>query len=185
MRHLWNFKQHSPTDYWVILPQRWTKLPLNSMVIYIFLKFGMVKLFETLQTISNMKMNIFQIKIFDEITLLLFMIYSFIKFKVLVSLPKSFYGLLGMRMHCNWPTDHAIDHSSIGLKRLTIQPVFNEVSLFAFSKGTHGFDITVPKNYLKRNIAWKRKCQFYFSKSNSGVYEKMTRYFLLLNSDAR
>ena len=119
------------------------------MVIFIFLKFGMVKLFETLQTISNMKMNIFQIKLFNEITLLLFMIYSFIKYKVLVSLPKSFHGPLGMRMHCNWLTDYAIDHSSIGLKRLTIQPVFNEVSLFTFSKGTHGFDVTVPKNYLK------------------------------------
>ena len=97
------------------------------MVIFIFLKFEMVKLFETLQTISNMKMNIFQIKIFNEITLLLFMIYSFIKFKVLVSLDKSDHGSLGMRMHCNWPTDHAIDHSSIGLNRLTIQLVFNRV----------------------------------------------------------
>ena len=76
------------------------------------------------------------------------MIYSFIKFKVLVSLPKSFHGPFGMRMHCNWPTDHAIDHSSIGLKRLTIEPVFNEVSLFTFSEGTHDFDVTVPKNYL-------------------------------------
>ena len=56
---------------------------------------------------------------------------------------------LAMRMYCNWPTDHAIDHSSIGLNRLTIQLVFNEVSLFTFSKGTHGFDVTVPKNYLK------------------------------------
>ena len=146
---MWNFKRHSPADYWVILPQKWTKLPLKLMVIFIFLKFGMVKLFETLQTVSNMKINIFQIKIFNEITLLLFMIYSFIKFKVLVSLPKSSHGPLGITMHCNWPTDHAIDHSSIGLKRLTIQLVFNEVSLFTFSKGTHGFDVTVPKNYLK------------------------------------
>ena len=95
-----------------------------------------------------MKMNYFQIKIFNEITLLLFMIYSFIKFKVLVSLPKSFHGPLGITMHCNWPNDHAIDHSSIGLNRLTIQPVFSEVSLFTFSKGTHGFDVTVLKNYL-------------------------------------
>ena len=95
-----------------------------------------------------MKMNIFQIKIFNEITLLLFMIYSFIKFKVLVSLPNSFHGPLGMKMHCNWPTDHAIDHSSIGLRRLTIQLAFNEVSLFTFSEGTHSFDVTVPKNYL-------------------------------------
>ena len=88
--------------------------------------------------------------IFKKITLLLFIMYSFIKFKVLVSLPKSFHDPLGMRMHCNWPTDHAIDHSSIGLKRLTIQSVFNEVSLFTFSEGTHGFDVTVPKKYLKR-----------------------------------
>ena len=64
------------------------------MVIYIFLKFGMVKVFETLQTVSNVKMNIFQMKIFNEITLLLFIIYSFNKFKVLVSLPKSFHGPL-------------------------------------------------------------------------------------------
>ena len=125
---------------------------MKSMVIFIFLKFGMVKLFETLQTISNMKMNIFQIKIFNEITLLLFMIDSFIKFKVLVSLPKSFHGPLGMTMHCNWPTDHAIDHSSIGLKRLTIQPVFNEVSLFTFSEGTHGFDVTVPRTTLNLKL---------------------------------
>ena len=41
------------------------------MVIFIFLKFGMVKVFEILQTISYMKMNIFQIKLFNEITLLL------------------------------------------------------------------------------------------------------------------
>ena len=52
-------------------------------------------MFETLQTVSNVKMNIFQMKIFNEITLLLFIFYSFIKFKELVSLPKSFYGPLG------------------------------------------------------------------------------------------
>ena len=65
------------------------------MVIFIFLKLGMVKLFETLHTVSNVKINIFQTKIFNEITLLLFIIYSFIKFKVLISLPKSFNGPLG------------------------------------------------------------------------------------------
>ena len=56
---------------------------------------------------------------------------------------------LAMTIHCNWPTDHAIDHNSIGLSRLTIQLVFNEVPLFTFSKRTHGFYVTVPKNYLK------------------------------------
>ena len=112
-----------------------------------------------------------------KITLLLFMIYSFIKFKVLVRLPESFHGLLGMRMYCNWPTDHAIDHSSIGLKRLTIQPVFNEVSLFTFSKGTHGFDVTVPKNYLKSSC--QKKCQM----SNSqipGLWRRFTKEIELM-----
>ena len=65
------------------------------MVIYNFLKFGMVKVFETLHTFSYMKMNIFQMKTFNEVTFLLFIIYSFIKLKVYVSLPKSFHGPLG------------------------------------------------------------------------------------------
>ena len=77
-------------------------------------------------------MNIFQMKILDNIILLPFIIYSFIKFKVLVSLPKSLHGPLGFKNACNWSTDHAIDHSSIGLNRLTIQLVFNEVSLLHF-----------------------------------------------------
>ena len=47
------------------------------MVIYIFLKIGVVKVFEILQTISNVKINIFQIKIFNEITLLLITICTF------------------------------------------------------------------------------------------------------------
>ena len=55
---------------------------------------------------------------------------------------------LSVTMYCNWSTDH----SSIGLKRLTIQLVFNKVSLFTFSQGTHGFDVTAPKNYLKKNF---------------------------------
>ena len=29
-----------------------------------------------------------------------------------------------------------------------MQLLFNEVSMFTFSKGTHGFDVRVPKNYL-------------------------------------
>ena len=63
---------------------------------------------------------------------------------------------LTVGMYCNWPTDHAIDHSSIGLNRMTIQLVFNEVSLFTFSKETHGFDVMVPKNYLNdfSNVKW-------------------------------
>ena len=57
----------------------------------------MVKVFETSQTVSNVKMNIFHMKIFDKIILLLFVIYIFIKFKVLVSLSKSFHAPLGFK----------------------------------------------------------------------------------------
>ena len=57
----------------------------------------MVKVFETSQTVSNVKINIFQMKIFDKIILLLFIIDSVIKFKVIVSLPKSSHGPLDFK----------------------------------------------------------------------------------------
>ena len=60
-------------------------------------------------------------KIFEKITLFLFIIYSFNELKVLVNLPKVSMVQLTMRMHFNWPVDHAIDHISIQLNRLTIQ----------------------------------------------------------------
>ena len=66
-------------------------------------------------SVSNVKKNIFQIKIFEENTISLLIIYSSIKFKVLWSLPKSFHRPLTVRMHCNWTTDHPSDHTSIGL----------------------------------------------------------------------
>ena len=54
----------------------------------------MVKVFETLYAVSNVKTSIFQIKLLNDIALLLFIIYTFVKFEVSVSLPKSFYGPL-------------------------------------------------------------------------------------------
>ena len=119
------------------------------MVIYIFLKFGVVKVFETLQTVSNVIMNIFQMKIFNEITLLLFIIYSFMKFKVLVSLPKNFHDPLvcdNALQLANWP--YYWSQFNWVKETNNIYIVFNEVSLFTFSKGTHCFDVLVPKNYL-------------------------------------
>ena len=94
----------------------------------IFLKYGMMKLLETLQTVLNVKMNIWQIKICNEINLFVFIIYSFIKFKVLVSFPKSFHGLLNYEnalQLANW--SNSIDNSSILFNKLTIQLVFNEI----------------------------------------------------------
>ena len=63
----------------------------------------------------------FQMKIFEKNTFFLFIIYSFNELKVLVILPKVSMVHLTIRMHCNWPADHAIDHISIQLNRLTIQ----------------------------------------------------------------
>ena len=70
-----------------------TSIEINSNLH--FSQMVMVKVYETLQTISKVKMNIFQMKILNKITLILFIICSFIKFKVLVSLPKCFHGLFG------------------------------------------------------------------------------------------
>ena len=47
------------------------------MVIYMFLKFGMVKLFETLHTTLDVKMWVLQIKLFEEINILPILIYIF------------------------------------------------------------------------------------------------------------
>ena len=53
------------------------------MANFSFLTFGMAKLLKTLSTVSDVKINVFQIRIFEGITLLLFIIYGFIKIKVL------------------------------------------------------------------------------------------------------
>ena len=45
-----------------------------------FLKFGIVTFYETLQTVSKAKINMLQMKIFNEITPLFFVIYSFMNF---------------------------------------------------------------------------------------------------------
>ena len=87
-----------------------------------FLKFGMVKLLETSHTVSNVNRNIFHIKIFEEIIFFLVMIQSFLKLKCYRNSRKSFPLTV---IHCNWPTNHAIDHNSTGYNKLTIQTVYN------------------------------------------------------------
>ena len=63
------FQQRSPFNWWVITPQRLPKLPLKLMANFIFLKCEMVKFLYTLNMVSNVKMNMFQIEIFEEINL--------------------------------------------------------------------------------------------------------------------
>ena len=55
-------------------------------------------------------------------------IYVLIQFKVLIySPPKNVYGPLTFRIYYHWSVDH---HNALqlttGLKRVTIQPVFNQ-----------------------------------------------------------
>ena len=48
--------------------------------------------------------------------------------KQLALKPCKFNGEIAIsRIHCNSLTVHAIDHSSIGLNRLTMQQMFNEI----------------------------------------------------------
>ena len=63
------FQQHSSSNWWVITPQRLPKLPLKLMANIIFQKCEMVKLLYTLNMVSNVKMIMFQIAIFEEINL--------------------------------------------------------------------------------------------------------------------
>ena len=63
------FQQRSPFNWWVITPQRLPKLPLKLMANIIFQKCEMVKLLYTLNMVSNVKMIMFQIAIFEEINL--------------------------------------------------------------------------------------------------------------------
>ena len=84
------------------------------MVICIFFKFRMVKVFKTLQILSIVKMNIFQMKISNKITLLLILICSFINFKVLVSLP------------ANCPKNATCKHNFTLVRPLNGKPVLSE-----------------------------------------------------------
>ena len=60
---------------------------------------------------------------------------SFITIKLILSFLKRLHCPRDHKIHYNSPTDHAIDHSSIGWSRLTIQQVFNEVwSLYFVSE---------------------------------------------------
>ena len=108
------------------------------MVISIFLNIGTVKFLKTLHTIFIVSIQIFQIKILYEINFLLIIIYMLLQFKISVYSPLNFEGLL---TYINalpvvyWPPKCiAIDHSSIGLKRLTIQSMFNEVWLCVWTR---------------------------------------------------
>ena len=71
-----------------------TKMTLTPIEINGKLHFPQIWYGETLHIVSNMKIHIFQMKIFPKITLFLFIICSFVKLNVLVSLPKSFHGPL-------------------------------------------------------------------------------------------
>ena len=60
------------------------------MVISIFLNIGTVKFLKTLQTVFIVSKQIFQIKILNEINLLLIIIYILLQFKVFIYSPLNF-----------------------------------------------------------------------------------------------
>ena len=82
----------------------------------------MVKFLKTLHAVFNVKKLIFQIKILNEINFFLKINYILIQCKMLLFLLNNFYGPLTFRMVYYW----SIEHNSVGLKRSTIQIVFNE-----------------------------------------------------------
>ena len=106
------------------------------MVICSFLKFGMVKVLETSQNISDVKNLQLQIKMVELLNIFLFLNKDFDEIVSFSLSPKKVHGPLTIRMHCNWPL-------------LNVQLMVNEASLFTFWHWTHGCDVNVVKNYLK------------------------------------
>ena len=134
----WSLKKDSLLRFWVIEWRSWPLCPLKSMVISIFLNIGMVKFLKILHTVFIVSKQIIQIKILNEINFFLIITYILLQFKVLVYSPKNVLGLL---TYINalpvvyWPPQCiAIDHSSIGLQRLTKQPMFNEAQLCVWKR---------------------------------------------------
>ena len=111
------------------------------MVISILLKIGTVKFLKNFHIDLITKKLIFQIKKLNESNFVLIIIYILIQFKVFI------YSLWKFRWSTDiqntlllvyWPPHGiAIDHSSIGLKRLPIQLVFIEAWLCVVLRFLH------------------------------------------------
>ena len=115
--NLVKFEKDSPFRIWVI--EWWILGRWNFSELY------------TLFSVSQS--NFFKIKILNEINFLLIMIYILVQFNCFIYSPLLTY--INALPVVYWPPQCiAIDHSSIGLKRLTIQPVFNEAWLCVLTR---------------------------------------------------
>ena len=126
---LTKFEKDSLFYFWVFQWQSWLSGPLKSMVISTLLKNGTVKFLKNLHIGLIVKRLFFQIKILNDNNFFLVIIYILVKFKMFIYSPWKFVWSTNIQnaLPLVYWSSHgiAIDHSSIGLKRLTIQPVFN------------------------------------------------------------
>ena len=89
------------------------------MIICIFLKFGMVKVFKTSHSVTNVKNLWLQIKMVELLNIFLFLNEDFDEIISFSLSPKKIHGPLTIRMYCNWPL-------------LNVQLMVNEAWLFTF-----------------------------------------------------
>ena len=96
---------------------------------------------QTLCPVLITKMIIFQIKLLNEINFFLILIYLSLQFKIVHVFPLKFLWITSIQIALllvNWPPQCiATDHTSIGLKRVTIQLVVSEVCCSVFTRFSH------------------------------------------------
>ena len=111
------------------------------MVISILCKIRTVKFLKNLHIGSIAKKAIFQIKKLNGSNFFLIIIYMLIQFRVFIYSPWKFMWFTDVQntlLLVYWPPHGiAIDHSSIGLRRLTIQLVFIEAWLCVVMRFLH------------------------------------------------
>ena len=137
----WSLERDSQFYFWVLQWWSWLSGPLKSMVFSILCKIGMVKILKNLHIGLIVKKLFFQIKKLNEINFFLIITYILIQFKVFIYSPWKFMWSTDIQntlLLVYWPSHGiAIDHSSIGLKRLTIQLVFIEAWLCVVMRFLH------------------------------------------------
>ena len=123
------FGKDSSFCFWVLQWWIWLSGPLKSMVIFILHKIWMVKLLKNLHIGLIAK----KVKKLNQSNFFLIIIYILIQFKMFIYSPWKFIWSTDIQntlLLVYWPPHGiAIDHSSIGLKRLTMQLVFIEAWL--------------------------------------------------------
>ena len=149
------FGKDSLFCFWVLQWWSWLSGPLKSMVISILCKIGTVKFLKNLHIGLIAKRLFCQIKKLNQSNFFLIIIYILIQFKVFIYSPWKFIwstDIQNILLLVYWPPHGiAIAHSSIGLKRLTIQLVFIEAWLCVVMRFLHHNTSQVCTATLSRN----------------------------------